>query len=335
MKIFSYTDHAHPSPEELFNNDSPVQFIKGFSEFYKQFHNDEVYIFYSENLNAYIPIRHFKVKVFRFGQILHAPISDNIELTAENQQQFFTELLLYIKSQHFFERLIQPHPFGIMLAVPQGAQSCAFGTYISYLQRHTDDEVLHTYDPKYRKAINHAAKGGAEVRFGWNEFENFYSLYTQTTSRAGIYCDPVHYFETLYRCLNDEHIDCGVVYDNGQPVGGILMLYSKYSALCTHAGSGGESKLYGAMKLLHYEMMKRMKARGVKYYDLVGVRIGSNNESLEGVFRFKKGFGGELKEGFLWKTDIAPLKSKMYDLLLKLKGASASATRDIIDQESN
>lgn len=334
MKIFSYTDQAYTSAEGLFNDDAPVQFLNGFSQFYKQFHQDEVYIFYSENLNAYLPLRYFKVKVFRFGQVLHAPVSNNAELNAEQQQSFFYELLQFLKTNHFCERLIQPHPFGIMLAVPEGAQSCPFGTYINRLQDHTEEELLHTYDPKYRKAINHAAKGGAEVRFGWNQFETFYNLYQQTTSRANIHCDPVNYFETQHNCLSDDHLDCGVVYDNGQPIGSILMLYSNYSALCTHAGSGGESKLYGAMKLLHFEMMKRMKARGVKYYDLVGVRIGSNNESLEGVFRFKKGFGGELKEGFLWKKDIAPMKSKMYDLLLKLKG-SATTMRDIIDQERN
>ncbi len=70
-----------------------------------------------------------------------------------------------------------------MLTVPEGAQFCAFGTYINHLQEHTDDELLHTYDPKYRKAINHAAKGGAEVRFGWKEFETFYNLYQQTTTQ--------------------------------------------------------------------------------------------------------------------------------------------------------
>ncbi len=333
MKIFSYTDAAYPSPADVFTKESPVQFIKGFSDFYKQFHHNDVYFFYSEKLNAFLPLRLFQVKIFKFGQILHAPICNNVELAADQQQLFFVDLLDFLKSNNFCERLIQPHPFGIMLSVPDKSASCAFGTYINHLQDHTDEELLFTYDPKYRKAVNAAAKGGAEVRFGWSEFASFYNLYSQTTTRAGIHCDAVNYFETLYNCLGDEHLDCGVVYDNQQPIGSILMLYSGYAALCTHAGSGGESKLYGAIKLLHYEMMKRMKARGVKYYDLVGVRIGSTNESLEGVFRFKKGFGGVLKEGYLWKTDIAPLKSKMYDLLLKLKGGN-NALKDIIDQES-
>lgn len=334
MEIFSYTDQTYPSPDGFFSADSPVQFLKGFSDFYKIFHHNDVYFFHSEKLKANLPLRHFKVKVFQFGQILHAPVKNNVELNEYEQKQFFLELIAYLKNNHFCDRLIQPHPFGIMLSVPEGAQSCAFGTYINYLQEHTNEELLFTYDPKYRKAINAAAKGGADVRFGWKELESFYHLYTLTTSRAGIHCDSINYFETLYKCLGDEHLQCGVVYDNNQPIGAIIMLYSKYAALCTHAGSGGESKLYGAMKLLHYEMMKRMKVLGVKYYDLVGVRIESNNESLEGVFRFKKGFGGILKEGYLWKTDIASFKSRLYDLLLKIKG-NKNETVDIIDQEKN
>jgi lipid II:glycine glycyltransferase (peptidoglycan interpeptide bridge formation enzyme) len=129
------------------------------------------------------------------------------------------------------------------------------------------------------------------------------------------------------------HTDLGVVYDENGPIGGIYMLWSKYSALCTHAGSGGvESKLYGGMKHLHYAMMLRMKERGVKLYDLVGVRINSSNAALQGVFRFKKGFGGILREGYLWKTDLSPLP-RIYDLVLLLKNRGRKAHGDIIDQE--
>ena len=63
MKIFSFTDTSHPAADGLFNNDSPVQFLKGFSAFYKQFHHNDVYFFYSDNLDAYIPVRYFTVKV--------------------------------------------------------------------------------------------------------------------------------------------------------------------------------------------------------------------------------------------------------------------------------
>jgi lipid II:glycine glycyltransferase (peptidoglycan interpeptide bridge formation enzyme) len=79
--------------------------------------------------------------------------------------------------------------------------------------------------------------------------------------------------------------------------------------------------------------MKLMKARGVRRYDFVGVRLNNTNPALEGIFRFKKGFGGDLKAGYLWKTDLDPERSKLYDSLMKVK-LRGKKVADIIDQVS-
>ena len=335
MKVYSYFNKSDLEIDRLFTDDSPLQFQRGFSLFYQRYHGNEVKILYSEKLNAYLPVRFYKLKVFQFGQVLHAPIRENVELSAAEQQLFFEELVAFLKKEQAIERLIQPHPFGILKAVPQGAQSCPFGTYINHLDQLSEEELLFSFDAKYRKSANNALKNGAVTKFGWDHFNDFYTLYQQTTTRAGIHCDPISYFTTLHDCLGDEQMEICVVYDQEQPVGSLLLLHTHYAALCTHAGSGGESKLYGAMKLLHYDAMKRMKQKGVRLYDLVGVRINSENEALEGIFRFKKGFGGELKEGYLWKIDIARVRTKVFDLMMRLRHMNAGGVRDIIDEESN
>ena len=335
MKVYSYTNKNNLSAEGLFTNDSPLQLLPGFSSFYQHYHGNEVKIFYHEGLQAYMPIRYFKMKMFHFGQLLHAPIRHNEELSAAEQQQFFEDLIVFLKEEAIIERLIQPHPFGISKAVPRGAQSCHFGSYINQLDQHTEEELLFSFDPKYRKAVNNTEKNGAVVKFGWDQIADFYSLYQQTTERAGIHCDSMEYFTAVRECMGDDHCEVGVIYDDGKPFGAIFMIYSNYAALCTHAGSGGESKLYGGVKMLHYEMMKRLKAKGIRKYDLVGVRINSNNESLEGIFRFKKGFGGELKEGYLWKMDIARVSTKVFDLVMRIRNRNARGMKDIIDEESN
>jgi hypothetical protein len=334
MKIYSYSNPAHLPAEGSFTNESPVQFLKGFSEFYKEYHGNEVSILYSESLDAWIPVRYQRIRMFRFAQILHAPINANNELEPGEQQQFFEELVRFHRDRQLCQRFIQPHPYGILKAVPAGAQACPFGTYIHHLDQLTDDGILQSFDQKYRKSVNHALKNGAVIRFGNECFQDFYKLYSETTRRAGIHCDPTSYFDSLIRCLGPEHTEISVVYDGDVPVGAIFMLYSNYAALCTHAGSGGETKLYGAMKLLHYETMKRLKSKGVRLYDLVGVRINSNNDALEGIFRFKKGFGGELKEGYLWKMDIAPVQTKVFDLMMRLRNRNRTI-KDIIDEETN
>ena len=75
-----------------------------------------------------------------------------------------------------------------------------------------------------------------------------------------------------------------------------------------------------------------MKSIDVMKYDFVGVRIDNQDPALEGIFRFKKGFGGDLKEGYLWKRDIKPIRAKLYDLLIRIRHVNRPVYRDIIDQ---
>ena len=169
------------------------------------------------------------------------------------------------------------------------------------------------------------------MKFGEEVHKDFYFLYSMTTQRAGIHQDTQKYIDDCRKYLGNENTLTAVVYDRDQPIGAIFINYSKHTSLCTHAGSVGTSKLYGGIKYLHYETMKKLRDIGVQKYDLVGVRIGSHHEALEGVFRFKKGFGGNLKEGFLWKMDLANTTIKVYDLIQKIKNRDIKT--DIIDQE--
>ena len=331
MKIYSYTDSSFSAPAILFDV-WPVPYLKGYAEFLRHFSGVHVYHIHDEHSDTWIPLQVRKAKIFSFGQILCAPCSDAKELSPAKQKEFFNTLLPFLRSSKLCQRLQQPHPMGMTLAVPGGAASCVFGTYVNELQEPDAEQLLFTFDPKYRKAVQHSIKNGGRVEFGEKVFNDFYKLYTATTSRAGIYTDSPEFFHSQMKYMQG-HTDIGVVYDENGPIGGIYMLWSKYSALCTHAGSGGvESKLYGGMKHLHYAMMLRMKERGVKWYDLVGVRIGSTNAALQGVFRFKKGFGGMLREGYLWKTDLSPLP-RIYDLMLLVKNRGKRGHGDIIDQE--
>ncbi len=334
MKIFSYTDrHFGIPPDYLSGKDWPVQFHEGFSKFYHEYYQGDIIIVHDSESNAWLPFHRILNRLARFGQILHPPVVNGKELEPDGQEKFVNNLMSLLHDHILIHRFIQPHPFGMMLASPAGSKSIRFGTYITDLTEYMDDEkLLYSFDPKYRKAVQHSIKNEAKIVFGQCAYDDFYKLYSMTAQRTGMYKDPVEYFQLLRRYLGETNTETGVVYDGDQPIGGIFMVYSEYAAFCTHAGSGGESKLYGGMKLLHYEMMKLLRDRGVKKYDLVGVRIGGHNPALEGVFRFKRGFGGQLKEGYLWKADIDGLHLKLYDMMSKLKNPNLKP--DIIDQES-
>ena len=56
MKIYSYTDNNYLSPNIIFDDNWPVQFIEGFSAFYKDHHNNNVIIIEDTVLKIFIPI---------------------------------------------------------------------------------------------------------------------------------------------------------------------------------------------------------------------------------------------------------------------------------------
>jgi hypothetical protein len=331
MKVYSYTSKNFPRPG-MINQRWPVPFLEGYAAFIENFEKGSYLLLEDESSGICLPLQVKTTKIFRIGQILFAPTKGGTPATAEEQKSFFEKMLIFLKKENICHRLQQPHPVGMTAAYPEAADWCRFGTYLNDLQEGDDEALLQTFDPKYRKAVQHSIKNGGRVAFGPEVLDDFYKLYKATTTRAGIYTDSMDYFRTQLNWLGD-NADLGVVYDENGPVGSIFTLWSGHHSLCTHAGSGGESKLYGAMKHLHYAMMLRMKGRGVKWYDLVGVRLNSDHPSLQGVFRFKKGFGGILHEGYLWKKDLSPLPMQLFDLLIKIKSRGKTHA-DIIDQEN-
>ena len=83
------------------------------------------------------------------------------------------------------------------------------------------------------------------------------------------------------------------------------------------------------MHLLHWEAMLRFQAMGVKRFNLQGVRINPEEGSKqEGILTYKKGFGGEMVQGFMWKYSFRPWKSVAYSVVIRLlKGG------DIVDND--
>ena len=86
------------------------------------------------------------------------------------------------------------------------------------------------------------------------------------------------------------------------------------------------------MNLLHWEAIKYFKEKGIKRYDFVGARISPEKGSkLEGIQRFKSRFGPTLKRGYLWKKNINPLKTNLYNFLVLIKTLNCKG--DVVDQE--
>jgi len=89
--------------------------------------------------------------------------------------------------------------------------------------------------------------------------------------------------------------------------------------------------IQGANKYLLWEAIKIFKKLGVKDFDFVGVRInpekGSKQDALSS---FKRHFGGQLVQGYIWKYPLNPVKYKLYNLAARLRSGG-----DIVDAEKH
>jgi lipid II:glycine glycyltransferase (peptidoglycan interpeptide bridge formation enzyme) len=220
--------------------------------------------------------------------------------------------------------------------VPDNSKFCPFGTYILNLEHSSEDALFANLHPKRRNTIRNAEKNNVAVKWDHTPAD-FYQLYKATMKRSNMFCEPFVYFKELVAHLGSEHILCGVSYYENKPQAAVFIPYSNYGGYYMHGATNDTIEQPGAMDYLQWEVIKKLKNNGAKRYDFVGARLSDvTGTKLEGIQNFKKRFGGELMQGYLWKKDIDTLQCKLFDTLLSLNQVLKSKKRlkDIIDEES-
>lgn len=197
---------------------------------------------------------------------------------------------------------------------PEKAEYCKFGSYIIDLQK-TEDEIFAEIHSKHRNVIRKAEKDGLTVDFGPQYADVCYEQIKETYERQQRVAYTKEHFEKLKKL--GENVDYWVVKSGEEVQGCAVLLWSKgFSSYYLHGGSGPHPH-GGAMNLLHWEAIRKMKERGVLKYDFVGARVNPEPGSkLEGIQRFKSRFGGEMKVGYMWRYVNRPFRYKLYTLML-------------------
>lgn len=214
------------------------------------------------------------------------------------------------------------------------SEYCRFGSYIISLDQ-TEDEIFGNLHSKHRNVVRKAEKDGLTVDFGPQYAEVCYDLIKDTYGRQGKAAFSREHFASL-KSMSD-HVDFWVVKNGEEFQGCAVLLWNKgFSSYYLHGGSAAHPH-GGALNLLHWEAIKKMKARGVKYYDFVGARTNPEPGSkLEGIQRFKSRFGGEMKVGYMWRYVNNPLKYRLYTTAVKMYTKYVLKDNnyyDIIDEE--
>ncbi len=162
----------------------------------------------------------------------------------------------------------------------------------------TEEELLMSFHHKTRYNIRLAARKGVEVKVASREdIPEFYRVYRETSIRDRFVPRVMEYFERMYDCIGPGHLRIFLAYYNGRVIAGtIAILYGK-KCWYLYGGSSNEHRNVMPNYLLQWEMIKWALENGCEIYDFRGVSGDMDeNNPLYGLYRFKKGFNGELVE---------------------------------------
>ena len=169
----------------------------------------------------------------------------------------------------------------------------------------TEDEILAKMKQKTRYNIRLAGKKGVTVRT-WDNIESFHKMMTVTGGRDGFGIHSLEYYKRVYELLQPEGLGEMLVAEyEGKLLAALFVAQSGKRAYYLYGASTNEERNRMPTYLLQWEAMKWAKERGCEEYDLWGVpdedqatledNFQKRHDGLWGVYRFKRGFGGELK----------------------------------------
>jgi lipid II:glycine glycyltransferase (peptidoglycan interpeptide bridge formation enzyme) len=119
-------------------------------------------------------------------------------------------------------------------------------------------------------------------------FEDFWRLMEKTSGRDGFTSHQKDYYEKLLQTAPEKFKLFTAVYQDKIIAAGI---FSFFGDTTTYLFGASDNEQRGVMApyLLQWEIIKKAKAAGCKYYDFFGV----DEKKWPGVTRFKHGFSGE------------------------------------------
>jgi len=171
--------------------------------------------------------------------------------------------------------------------------------------RDGEDEILARMKQKTRYNIRLAEKKGVTVR-AWEDLASFHQMMLLTGGRDGFGVHSLEYYKRAYELMHSKQM-CELLLAEyeGKALAALFVARNGNRAYYLYGASTDEERNRMPTYLLQWEAMKWAKACGCEEYDLWGVpdeteatleaTFEARHDGLWGVYRFKRGFGGELK----------------------------------------
>lgn len=246
------------------------------------------------------------------------------------QQMFLDDLVTVLKNRFHVDWVTVTPASTLFQAYPSKSERIKFGNYVLDLTG-SDDDTFNKITSKHRNMVRRGEKSGIEVKFGGLELlSDYIQVDAQTWQRSGKEINHTAFYRRYLAGFGDRAL-LGIAYKDGVPQCGILGIYNE-TMFYYMFGASADHPEPGSTHYLQWRTMQYLKERNVRSYNFVGCRMNVDAGSkYENIQRFKKGFGGDLIECYLFKVTMNRFKKGVFDALLYKR--SGNAPRDVIDQE--
>jgi lipid II:glycine glycyltransferase (peptidoglycan interpeptide bridge formation enzyme) len=169
----------------------------------------------------------------------------------------------------------------------------------------SEDQILARMKQKCRYNVRLAEKKGVTVRL-WRDLEGFHHLMQLTGSRDGFSVHSLAYYRKAYDLFHPGGMaELLVAEFEDEPLAALMIFAHGRRSWYLYGASNDEERNRMPTYLLQWEAIKWALQRGCTQYDLWGVpdadetaleaQFEGRSDGLWGVYRFKRGFGGQVK----------------------------------------
>lgn len=197
----------------------------------------------------------------------------------------------------------------------------------------TEDDILARMKQKCRYNIRLAEKKGVSVR-PWDDLPAFHRLIQMTGARDAFGVHSLDYYRHAYELFHPTgNCELLVAEYEHQPLVALMAFRHGPRAWYLYGASTERERNRMPAYLLQWEAMRWARAAGCQEYDLWGVpdaeesvleaSFETRRDGLWGVYRFKRGFGGELRRA-VQAVDVVfnPLLYQLY--IWRMSGREAA-----------
>ena len=225
-------------------------------------------------------------------------------------EQFWMEVDSICKKNHAIFLKVEPDGWAEEFLLPPSAFRLSSHNIqpprtIVISIKENEETILAKMKPKCRYNIRLAEKKGVTVR-AWDDIQAFHEMMTVTGGRDNFGVHSKEYYQRAYELFHPRGTcELLVAEYEGKPLASLMVFASGKRAWYVYGASNDRERNRMPAYLLQWDAIRWAKARGCEEYDLWGIpdeneetlesNFESRHDGLWGVYRFKRGFGGEVK----------------------------------------